>query len=254
MQERIFKLVFEEDDVTWQSILYDLVRKEQMNPWDIDVSLLAQRYIEMLKKLQRMDFRISGKVLLAAAILLRIKSTRLVGDDLLDLDRLLYAQDEIDEDQFYDELENQAREKEREEIPDLIPRTPQPRKRKVSIYDLISALEQALEVKRRRVMKYIPPLDMKAPEKKVDISQVIKHVYLRILKYFSSGQQLMTFSQLVPSDSRSDKVYTFIPLLYLATHSAETPRRIELWQKEHFGEIEIMLNQALAKKEVEKEL
>jgi segregation and condensation protein A len=250
MQDRIFKLVFEEDEVTWQSILYDLVRKEQMNPWDIDVSLLAQKYIEMLRKLQKTDFRISGKVLLAAAILLKIKSVRLVGDDILELDRLLYAQDEIDQDEFYDELETQLKGKRLEEIPSLIPRTPQPRKRKVSIYDLIGALEQALEVKRRRVLKSIPPLEMKAPDKKVDISQVIHHVYSKILGFFSSGHKIVKFSQLVPSDTRHDKVYTFIPLLYLATHNSETPRRIDLWQRQHFGEIEIALN----KKEIDKAL
>ena len=87
MQDRIFQLLFEEDDVTWQTIIYDLVRKEEMDPWDINVSLLTQKYIELIKKLKQTDFRVSGKVLLAAAILLKIKSNRLVGDDILELDR-----------------------------------------------------------------------------------------------------------------------------------------------------------------------
>ncbi|MFH1511539.1 MAG: segregation/condensation protein A [Candidatus Woesearchaeota archaeon] len=254
MQDRIFKLVFEEDDITWQSLLHDLVKKEQMNPWDIDVSLLTHKYIGMLRKLSGMDFRVSGKVVLAAAILLKIKSARLVGDDMLDFDRLIYGEDEVSEEEFYGELESQMKDKPREQIPSLVPRTPQPRKRKVSIYDLITALEQALEVKRRRVMRYIPPLDMKIPEKKIDISKVIRHVYARILDFFSSGHTLVTFSELVPSDTRSDKIYTFIPLLYLATHSAEAPRRIDLWQKQHFGEIEVMLTQISNKKEIEAEL
>lgn len=249
MQEKIFQILFEQDDVTWQSIIYDLVKKEQMNPWDINVSLLTQKYIEIIKTLKQLDFRISGKVVLAAAILLKIKSSRLVGDDLLELDRLLYATDDIDQEQFYEDLANLSGTDRGIQAPGLIPRTPQPRKRKVSIYDLIGALEQALEVKRRRVMKSIPPLSMEAPQKKVDISLVIKHVYGKILDFFSKGHRVVTFTDLVPSDSRRDKVLTFIPLLHLSNQ-----RKIDLWQKQHFGEIEIMLAHSSAKREIDKEV
>ena len=34
--------------------------------------------------------------------------------------------------------------------PQIYPRTPQPRKRKVSVFDLVQALEKALEVENRR--------------------------------------------------------------------------------------------------------
>jgi segregation and condensation protein A len=249
MQERIFQMLIEEDEITWQSILYDLVRKEDMNPWDIDVSTLTQRYLDMLKQLKELDFRISGKVLLAAAILLKLKCNRLVGDDLLELDRLIY-EDEIDEDQFYEELEGELHSQRPDvDAPPLIPRTPQPRKRKVSIYDLIGALEQALEVKRRRVMRSIPPMAVDVPSKQVDISQVIKEVYNRILSFLSAGHELVQFSQLVPSESKEDKVYTFIPLLHLSNQ-----RRVDLNQKEHFGEIEIMINKSKAKKQIDQEL
>ncbi|MFH0978369.1 MAG: ScpA family protein [Candidatus Woesearchaeota archaeon] len=245
MQEKIFQLLFEQDDITWQTIIYDLVRTEQMDPWDINITELTHKYIGIVKGLQQMDFRVSGKVLLAAAILLRIKSTRLVGDDMLELDRLLYPTDDIDQDQFYDELENNMLRKEDLMAPGLIPRTPQPRKRKVSVYDLIGALEQALEVKRRRIMRDIPALQMEAPEKKMDISVVIRKVYNQIMVMFSTGHKVVTFSELVPSEAKKDKVHTFIPLLHLSNQ-----RKIDLWQKEHFGDIEIIL----ARKEVDREL
>jgi segregation and condensation protein A len=248
MQDRIFQMLLEEDEITWQTILYDLVRKEDMNPWDINVSVLTQRYIEMIRQLKETDFRISGKVLLAAAILLRIKCNRLVGDDLLELDRLIYS-DDIDEDQFYEELESEMQPRSQLDAPPLIPRTPQPRKRKVSIYDLIGALEQALEVKRRRVMRSIPPMQVELPKKQTDISQVIKQVYNKILSFLSKGHELVTFTQLIPSQSKEDKVYTFIPLLHLSNQ-----HRVDLSQKEHFGEIEVMINKSMAKKEIDQEL
>ncbi len=51
MDERIFNIVFAKDQITWQSLLYQLIKSENMDPWDIDVSQLTKRYLEMLKKL-----------------------------------------------------------------------------------------------------------------------------------------------------------------------------------------------------------
>ena len=82
IHESIFSILFEQDEVTWQALLMDLVRSEQMDPWDIDISMLAQKYIETIKELKKTDLRISGKVLLAAAILLRVKAHHLLVDDI----------------------------------------------------------------------------------------------------------------------------------------------------------------------------
>jgi len=242
-QEKIFELLLNKDDVTWQTIIYELVRKEEMDPWDIDVSLLTKRYIEMLKKLKELNFRISGRILLAAAVLLKIKSKRLVGKDIDEIDKL-FAQSEGSDELFYEDDESYI-ETRQEEIPSLIPKTPQPRKRKVSIYDLVDALQKALEVKERKVMRSIPKAKMEIPERSKDISLVIKEVYLKIKKLFLKGNKRLTFTSLVFSDSKKEKVHTFVPLLYLTNQ-----RKIDLLQFEHFGEIEILLN----KKEIDKEL
>ncbi|MBW2977079.1 segregation/condensation protein A [Candidatus Woesearchaeota archaeon] len=240
--ERLFQILFNADEVTWQALLYELVKKEQMDPWDINISLLTKKYIETIKKLKELDFRISGKVLLAAAILLKIKSNRLLNEDLSEFDRLLTEpEEEILEDLGLENYENA----EGAEKHPLIPRTPQPRKRKVSVFDLVNALEKALEVKQRRVMNSIPPMNVRMPEKTRDISQVIREVYSRIKSFFTRNKRL-TFSQLVPSNTKEDKIYTFIPLLHLTNQ-----RKVDLSQNEHFGEIEIMLH---TKKEVDKEL
>jgi|TARA_Y100000310_G_scaffold130175_1_gene129363 segregation and condensation protein A len=239
--ERIFQILHNEDEVTWQALLYELIKKEEINPWDINISLLTKKYIETIKKLKELDFRISGKVLLAAAILLKIKSNRLINEDLSELDRLLTQSEE----ELLEELDLEEPRAHDEEKHPLIPRTPQPRKRKVSVFDLVKALEKALEVKQRRVLNSIPPMDVKIPEKKRDITQIIKEVYTRI-KSFVTRQNKLTFSQLVPSSTKEDKIYTFIPLLHLTNQ-----RKVNLDQKEHFGEIEIMLN---TEKEIDNEL
>lgn len=241
--ERIFQILYDTDEVTWQTLLYELIKKEGMNPWDINISLLTKKYIETIKKLKELDFRISGKVLLAAAILLKIKSNRLVNEDLSEFDRLLTQSEE----ELLEELDLEEPRAYDEEKRPLIPRTPQPRKRKVSVFDLVKALEKALEVKKRRVLNSIPPMDVKIPEKKKDISQVIREVYEKVKSFFSINKQnRLTFSQLVPSNTREDKIYTFIPLLHLTQQ-----RKVNLDQKEHFGEIEIMLH---TKKEIDEEI
>ena len=233
--DRIFSILFSKtDEITWQSIIYELVKTEQMDPWDIDVSILTQKYIEMLKSLKEHDFRVSGKVLLAAAILLKMKSNKLVGEDLSELDRLLIGVEEEMEELGFDEtvpIEKLT------EIPTLIPRTPQPRKRKVSIFDLVEALERALEVKKRRLLHSIPPMNVEAPKKKRDITQIIRDVYGKIKLFFiNTIKDKLTFSKLLPSESKEDKVYTFIPLLHLAQQN-----KIELVQETPFGEIEVLL-------------
>lgn len=241
--EKIFELLFDKDEITWQSILYELVKKEEMDPWDIDISLLSLKYIQMIKDLKEMDFRISGKVLLAAAILLRIKAYRLAGEDLTELDRLL-SQTEEEQAEFEDF--SNVDQIIPEDKPSLIPRVPQPRKRKVSIYDLVDALEKALEVKRRRVMYSLPASNIEIPKKKKEITQIIREVYGRVKSIlFKTKSNRLTFSQLVPSDSKEDKVYTFIPLLHLSNQ-----RRIDLEQEQHFGEIDIMLRHSEADKAV----
>ena len=55
MQQKIFQILFEEDEITWQTIIYRLIKEDNMNPWDVDVSLLTKKYIGMLKKLKEMD-------------------------------------------------------------------------------------------------------------------------------------------------------------------------------------------------------
>lgn len=244
-QDKFFNLLLKDDEVTWQSLLYELVKKEEMDPWDIDISLLTKNYITIIKKMKELNFRISGKVLLAAAVMLRIKSNRLLNEDLSEFDKLIAGEEEEFDDLTFEENYENSEESEK---PNLIPRTPQPRKRKVSIYDLVDALKIALEVKKRRVMNSIPPTNVSVPKKTRDVTQVIREVYGKIKSFiFDNNNKRITFSQLVPSKSKEDIIYTFIPLLHLTNQ-----RKIDLIQEKHFGEINIMLSQT--HKEINKEL
>lgn len=234
MQDKILNILMQKDEITWQSIIYDLIKTGDMDPWDIDLSILSQKYIEVIKKMQEANLFLSGKVLLASALLLKIKSERLLYDGIGALDSRLFPEEAPDSlDEFLKEkqlvlLEN----------PKLTIKTPQARKKKISVNDLISALGKALEVNERRSVRhaardYIPT--MRIPVRKIDIGQLLKSVYAKIIFFFSK-QNKLTFSELVGSNLREDKILTFIPLLHLSNES-----RVDLNQNEPFGEIDITL-------------
>ncbi len=230
MNQEIFTLLVEKNEISWKSIIYDLINSNKMNPWDIDISLLTKSYIERIHQLKEQDLKVSGKVLLAAAMLLRIKSNKLVGDNVADFDRLLSGETD-----FYDSLEADLAKtdaKGEQEDYELLPRLPQGRRRKVSVHELVKALEKALEVKHSRVLNSTPP-PFEAPARQFDVTAAITNLMHRILSLFGVRKKL-TFTDLVPGDSKQDKVYTIIPLLHLANQ-----RKIELEQKEPFGEIDI---------------
>ena len=54
-QDKIFDLLIKDDEVTWQTLLYELVKTEEMDPWDINISLLTKRYITTIKKLKELN-------------------------------------------------------------------------------------------------------------------------------------------------------------------------------------------------------
>jgi len=245
--EKIFNILFVEDELSWKDVIYSLIDQEQMDPWDIDLTIIAQKFLEMLRKLKELDFRISGKMVLAAAILLKMKSDRLVDQDIAHFDNMMNA---VEENLPLDEpgsnriiLDGK---------PEIYPRTPQPRKRKVSIFDLVKALEKALEVESRRKKLYKPnakKITLHIPDKKRDLGKSMDEIYGRIEKHYTDKKtkdNALTFDQLVTSYSKRDKVLTFIPLLHL-----DTFRRVDLEQEKHFETIAIKLAKQLTREDYE---
>ena len=240
--EHLLKIILDEDELSWQQIIYDLVRSEQMDPWDIDIKTLTQKFLHIIRQLSELDFRVSGKMVLASALLLKIKSKQLMEEDFQALDSLIaQSEDSFIEDEFF-EFETNLFEEPAEPVkqPRIYPRTPQPRQRKVSVYDLVDALEQALDVRVKREKRALDrveaaAVDIHVPQKQVDVSSLMNSLLQQIDGHFSSSDSL-TFSQLIPSDDKYGKVLTFIPLLHLTNE-----RRVDLAQEGHFEEIHISL-------------
>lgn len=233
----ILDLLNQKNQITWQSIIYDLIKSEQMDPWDIDVSKLTQKYLETVKKLQEVNFFFSGKILLASALLVKIKSNKLLNEDISNLDNILFHVEEQ-----YDELEDFYDYKERPKIipPKLGIKTPQARRRRISVNDLVYALEKALTVNKRRIIRnreyenFNQPI---IPSKKVDMTSLIKTIYEKIKNLFSS-QKEVSFNHLLPegNTSKKDKILTLYPLLHLENQS-----KIDMFQEKPFEEIMIKM-------------
>jgi len=234
-QEQIHDLLFD-DRLSWQAIIYDLINSEQLDPWDIDLTILSNKYIEKIHKLEEANFFISSKVLLAASLLLRLKSEIVLSRDLISLDEILYGRKE-------EKSYSQERIELDEDIPELIPRTPLPRHKKVSLQELMLALSKAISTESRRERKalilkehelnaYLP-----IPKRLFNLQDKIKSVYQKIKDLFVNRDERVAFSELSSLDSE-ERLFNFISLLHL-----DTQQKIWLEQEGHFEEIWILLKE-----------
>jgi segregation and condensation protein A len=55
-------------------ILVNMAKAGQIDPWNLDLTAVADQYLQTVQQLKQSDLRITGKVLLYLAILLRMKS------------------------------------------------------------------------------------------------------------------------------------------------------------------------------------
>lgn len=239
-QEQIHKILFNRE-VMWQEIIYDLINTEQLDPWDIDIVVLTDKYFERLREFEEADFFISGKVLLAAALLLRIKSEALLNKHLKSIDEILFGKKE--EKKF--SLERIELD---EDIPALVPKSPMPRFKKVTLQELLQSLEKAIKTENRRIKKEISKKNVlreksfSIPKKKFNIQNKIREIYEILIKHLEAEEKhRVTFTEIV-IEKDEDKTVIFPPLLHL-----DHQRKVWLEQEEHFDEIHIWMRQTYLK-------
>ncbi len=225
------------EEVSWQAIIYDLIKTEQLDPWDIDLAVLAGRYIEIIHQLEEANFFVSSKVLLACALLLRLKSEILNNDYIKSLDEAMYGKKD-DKKYVLERIELDE-----DELPILVPRTPMPRFKKVTLKELMSALNKAIETEGRRIRKDIRSkqagknaLSVMPKEGRAPLKDRISEIIFLIDKHFIELKRTeITFNELAPS--RIEKLATFLPILHL-----DNREKIFTKQHEHFQDIFIKLD------------
>ncbi len=233
-QEQIHGLLFG-DTLSWQAIIYDLINTEQLDPWDVDITLLANRYLERVRALEEANFFVSSKVLLAAALLLRIKSEILLNEYIPTMDEILFGKKEERPAHVPERIELD------EDIPLLLPRTPLPRFRKVSLDELMSALGKAITTETRRIKRVVLARQqeyetaLSLPKQKINLQEEIVSVHNKLQDIFKDREEPLPFSELAGPE-REKRVSTFIPLLHL-----DNQQKVWLEQQGHFEEIWILL-------------
>ncbi|QLJ52896.1 MAG: hypothetical protein Sv326_0721 [Candidatus Fermentimicrarchaeum limneticum] len=205
---------------TWREMLLDLVVSEKLDPWNIDLVDIASKYLERVKKLQKLDLRVPANLILAASILLRFKS-----------DALRFEEEEqvVEQQTFIDETQAPV------EIPMLSLRTRIPRKRKVTLNELMGALEEVFEEQRKKQEKPVIKENMIINVPKYDITARMKEIYAKVKKTADTSG-LVTFSSLLKEKNRKEIIYTLIPILHLAQDG-----KLSVFQEKFFGEIFIQL-------------
>jgi segregation and condensation protein A len=234
-QNQFYDLITGEE-VSWQAIIYDLIKTEQLDPWDIDLGILAEKYSQVVREMEDANFFVSSKVLLACSLLLRLKSEILINEYIRDLDDALYGRKN---DKRY-ELERI--ELDEDELPILVPRTPMPRYKKVTLEELMKSLNQAMETENRRIKRDIrvrqankSALVVMPNKNRIPLKNRIALVLKRIKDHMRNpSNDHMKFSHL--ASSREERLLSFVPVLHLSNND-----QIYLYQYEHFGEIHMHL-------------
>ena len=126
MEDKVYELLMKENEVTWQDIIYNLIKTEEMDPWDVNISKLTQKYIKTVSEMQEQNFFVSGKMILASSVLLKLKSNKFIDHDISNFDSYLFhSEEELEElDDFLTPMNQRIK-----EIPPLAVKTPQARKR-----------------------------------------------------------------------------------------------------------------------------
>jgi chromatin segregation and condensation protein Rec8/ScpA/Scc1 (kleisin family) len=234
-QEQIHDLLFSRE-ISWQEIIYDLINTEQLDPWDIDLGVLTNKYLKKIRQLEEEDFFVSSKVLLAAAFLLRIKSELLLSKYLKSIDEILFGKK--DDEKLVRQID--WNEVDVEDLPDLIPRSPLPRFRRVTLKELIESLDKAIITENRRIKKEIlnnnalRETSISLPKRRFNPMNKSREIYDKLMDYIKQNlAEKIPFTELVGLD-KEERIFSFLMLLNL-----DSQKKVWLDQGGHFEEFYI---------------
>jgi len=223
----------------WKGILLDLVKSEKMDPWDIDLVHLAQKYLERIKSMQSNNLYVPANALLACAILLNMKADVLrqyfVEQKENDGEEDLVADFALLDD--YEPIPESLPEDQSSE-PSAPPQILPPARitaRRVTLDELLAAMERVMKAKKsvphRPEIEIDPIDDLLEDMEKDDVEELIEETYQRVLDSLDS-EGITTLSRIVDGKDAYSIVRRFLPILYLANEG-----RLNIWQEQPFDEI-----------------
>jgi len=186
-------------------ILLEMAKNGEIDPWNIDIIDITDKF---LKRISEPDLRASGRTLLYASILLRMKSDILVNAP-------------PPEEEFYDE----PYEVNQEDYPLLEPRLRNVAARPVTLQELINELQRAVATKDLAHMR--KSIKLERPPRKTleevlslahneDIERSILDM-TAILDTEFAYRDFVMFSELIKDNTPHGIIDIYLPLLFLAT-------------------------------------
>jgi len=233
-----YKVKFEVFEGPLDLLLY-LIKKEEVDIYEVNLTRLATQFIEYIETMRMLDLEIAGEFLVMAATLMYIKSRELLpvdqqaqveGEDEGEDPRWELIRQLVEYKKFKDAAAQLQVLEARQE--DVFPRTPgklefeaePPARPEASIFDLVNAVNVVL----KRFTKREDLRDIF--EDRWTVSEKIEHL-MRLL----SERLSLRFSELFEGvTSRTEVVVTFLALLELIRL-----KQLTAVQREPFGEIEI---------------
>ncbi|MBI3413449.1 MAG: segregation/condensation protein A [Candidatus Aenigmarchaeota archaeon] len=212
-EEKILNLVVR--DHSWEQIIFHLIESENLDPNDVDLERLANAFVDYINKLEELDFHIPAKMIIIAAVLLRMKS------DKLGFEKELVMPEVAEKPAPIDKIDT---------LPLNVPLKRQP-KRKVSVQELIEALRRMVETKEKKERRFLR-MQERIEITEDDITEKIDKLYSKIAWVLDRlyGEPL-PFTKLVGEWKRKNVVRNFVPLLQLA-HQGKLDIEQEDWFKE----------------------
>jgi len=226
-------------------ILVRMAESGEIDPWNVDIVLLTDRFLGELERRRELDLRISGRTLLYASILLRMKSDALIervpdpeveeeiGDDF---DDVLF----FDGDRDGEGLESHLGPIEvlEREIQRRIKRK-EYRTRPVTLYELITQLKLAEKEERRRQRRrhladddlFVIAEDVVEIAHEEAFEEASSTIYATLLLLDPDGFNPVPLSR-IASEIGSHLYDVYISTLFLMLDD-----RVDLIQEEFYGEI-----------------
>lgn len=225
-------------------ILVGMAERGEVDPWNIDIVDVTDRFLAELDRRKELDLRVSGRTLFYAACLLRLKSEYLEGwgedededpspDDEVDL----FTDFEFD---FESGGEGEPIERLEREIQRRLRRKNLRKRPPVTLYELIKQLktaekEQRRKQRRRKPVPREPELDLSA-EDVVAVAhdegyQMAVSAVMEVFGRVAGDGDVLTLDDLSGVMGRTRREI-YIPLLFLMLEG-----KLVLWQNEFFGEV-----------------
>lgn len=231
-------------------ILVSMAKSGKIDPWNVDIIDVTDKYLAHLFQMKAQNLRLTGRTLLFAAILLRLKSNVLEG---VDINQLQGIDDDFNEFELEDDYGDSWSEEEINtnnviSLDEVLQRRTSirlNRSRMVNLKDLIKqlqfyeeldrkqSLKNAHERAKRRVRSYarLTPDDIVnlAHDEYIEKSVDVLHENLKKIFETEEKVELATLTLL-----GLDKISAYIALLFL---TAEPNSEVDMYQEEFYGEV-----------------